>query len=1091
MLIIDEASRFRVAKVLTRGLKQSPSAATCLQYLQEGWCEYFGAPRVLRLDPAGAFRSQAVEAYCDRHNIFVDLVPGEAHHQIGVCEQAVKGVKEVMSKLCAQNPDLTTEEALATSLNTFNCREIIRGFSPMQHIMGQNPDLTGRFTASGEPNRLGMLIENPTGEIHRAAQLRAEAEKAHADWNAAQRIKRAMNSRSKPSYDYIPGELIYYWRSQDSEKGRRQPGGKHGRFQGPARVLAVETRRDEQGQLRPGSAVWCVQGRSLVKCAPEQLRRASEREELLESLVEGQRSTPWTFTKVAEEIGGNQYQDLTQDLPSVTEWQRAQDLEEEEPPRRMRVRGKRPGPGQAPPSRDPEELPHDDSDEELIPAERPQEAAVEVSIEWPETRKAQEHAMRDLKAFFIGALKRRAAEVSEKHMTEEERQAFAGAKAIEVKNFVAAKAFEAVPEDQRPSKEQAMNMRWILTWKIRDDGTSKPKARAVILGYQDPSYEHRATTSPVMNRQTRQYLLQVAANHKWSVYKGDVSGAFLQGRPYPEDLFCIPCPEICEAMNIPAGTVTKMKRACYGVVDAPLEWYRTVSEFLEKLGFERQWSDACSWVKRKNGQLLGVIAGHVDDFLFTGNEEDPEWQDLIRRIKEKFNWGDWDKDVFCQCGVSIKRTEEGFELSQPQYVAGISEIPVSSGRRKNQEESTSEREKTQLRALLGALSWHAQQVAPHIAAEVSLLLSEVSCSTVQTIIKANTLLHNTKARKDHKMLIHGFGLQERLALYGWVDAASQNRPDGGSTQGIFVGLGPEGIRHGEMGHITPIAWHSMKIDRACRSPGAAEAQAAINGDDSLYYARYQWGELLTGKVDVRSPESVVRRVPACLITDSRNVFDKMATEVLSIKGAEKRTHIEMISLKESQHTTSIEIRWVHSEAQLANALTKGAFLQLSPGPDGNLQVTPTSFTAVPHPDLPPMYHQNYIAENHPHLTRQMKKKQVAQSDDFGDSDFAGYQGPDEWEEPLPTASGLHQLRWGEPHKANHMVADVAKLQEAALREVIWRLGGSARRLERAFAGPRRGLVSRRDFEHGLSECPIEESELAGPIRGLDLWVSEE
>ena len=191
---------------------------------------------------------------------------------------------------------------------------------------------------------------------------------------------------------------------------------------------------------------------------------------------------------------------------------------------------------------------------------------------------------------------------------------------------------------------------------------------------------------------------------------------------------------------------------------------------------------------------------------------------------------------------------------------------------------------------------------------------------MQTIIKANTLLHNTKARKDHKMLIHGFGLQERLALYGWVDAASQNRPDGGSTQGIFVG--PEGIRHGEMGHITPIAWHSMKIDRACRSQGAAEAQAAINGDDSLYYARYQWGELLTGKVDVRSPESVVRRVPACLITDSRNVFDKMATEVLSIKGAEKRTHIEMISLKESQHTTGIEIRWVHSEAQLANALTK-------------------------------------------------------------------------------------------------------------------------------------------------------------------------
>ena len=90
-------------------------------------------------------------------------------------------------------------------------------------------------------------------------------------------------------------------------------------------------------------------------------------------------------------------------------------------------------------------------------------------------------------------------------------------------------------------------MRWILTWKLRDDGTSKPKARAVILGYRDTSYEHRATTSPVLNRQTRRFLMQVAANHGWSVYNGDVSGAFLPLRPYLGNLFCIPCPEICES----------------------------------------------------------------------------------------------------------------------------------------------------------------------------------------------------------------------------------------------------------------------------------------------------------------------------------------------------------------------------------------------------------------------------------------------------------------------------------------------------------------------------------------------------------------
>ena len=37
MIVVDEGSRFRVAKVLSKGRKQSPNATSCLQYLQEGW----------------------------------------------------------------------------------------------------------------------------------------------------------------------------------------------------------------------------------------------------------------------------------------------------------------------------------------------------------------------------------------------------------------------------------------------------------------------------------------------------------------------------------------------------------------------------------------------------------------------------------------------------------------------------------------------------------------------------------------------------------------------------------------------------------------------------------------------------------------------------------------------------------------------------------------------------------------------------------------------------------------------------------------------------------------------------------------------
>ena len=145
MLIIDEGSRFRTARILSKGSKQQPNAGTCLNYLQEGWGQYFGMPKALRLDPAGAFRSQAVVDFCDQEGIYLDNVPADGHWQIGVCEQAIKGVKEVMEKTCMNQEEVSSEQALAIAVQVFNTRDQVRGFSPLQHGFGRSPDTTGRF----------------------------------------------------------------------------------------------------------------------------------------------------------------------------------------------------------------------------------------------------------------------------------------------------------------------------------------------------------------------------------------------------------------------------------------------------------------------------------------------------------------------------------------------------------------------------------------------------------------------------------------------------------------------------------------------------------------------------------------------------------------------------------------------------------------------------------------------------------------------------------------------------------------------------------------------------------------------------------
>ena len=130
LVIIDEGSRFRVAKIVSKGPKQQPSGATCVQFLPENWCQIFGNPRTLRLDPSGNFRSQAIQDYCDRHEVFLDMVPGEAHWKIGVCEQAVQGLKMVMDKLYSAEETISAEEALATAVRVFNQRDWFGGPHP-------------------------------------------------------------------------------------------------------------------------------------------------------------------------------------------------------------------------------------------------------------------------------------------------------------------------------------------------------------------------------------------------------------------------------------------------------------------------------------------------------------------------------------------------------------------------------------------------------------------------------------------------------------------------------------------------------------------------------------------------------------------------------------------------------------------------------------------------------------------------------------------------------------------------------------------------------------------------------------------------
>ena len=135
-------------------------------------------------------------------------------------------------------------------------------------------------------------------------------------------------------------------------------------------------------------------------------------------------------------------------------------------------------------------------------------------------------------------------------------------------------------------------------------------------------------------------------------------------------------------------------------------------------------------------------------------------------------------------------------------------------------------------------------------------------------------------------------------------------------------MAPTTLLDGHMEKVSPIVWHANKIDRVVRSPGAAEAVAVVNGEDILFHAGHQWGEMTGPGTNVFDVNEAVNRTVGTVISDSRNVYDRLQTEELTTQGAERRTLLELMSLKYAQKRNHVIIRWVHSEAQLGNALTK-------------------------------------------------------------------------------------------------------------------------------------------------------------------------
>jgi hypothetical protein len=86
-------------------------------------------------------------------------------------------------------------------------------------------------------------------------------------------------------------------------------------------------------------------------------------------------------------------------------------------------------------------------------------------------------------------------------------------------------------------------------------------------------------------------------------------------------------------MDLPPGErVIRLLKSAYGLTTAPLEWYAQVDKVLQELGGIQTAADPCVWTfNSRNGEHIGIIGAHVDDFLIAGSEG-PEWKSILETL---------------------------------------------------------------------------------------------------------------------------------------------------------------------------------------------------------------------------------------------------------------------------------------------------------------------------------------------------------------------------------------------------------------------------------------------------------------------------
>jgi Reverse transcriptase (RNA-dependent DNA polymerase) len=213
---------------------------------------------------------------------------------------------------------------------------------------------------------------------------------------------------------------------------------------------------------------------------------------------------------------------------------------------------------------------------------------------------------------------------------------------------------------------KVLRTRWVLAVKGHERN-QQYKARFVALGCsQVEGVDIFSTFSPTLSKDTLRTMLTIAVMENMVLRQLDVSTAFLHGAIDQETFV-----ELLELLSSPshrARKVGSLKKALYGLLEAPRLWANTFATSLLDSGYRRCTQEPCLFA-RQVGTKITMLCVYVDDIIIAASEA-ATLRETVDLLRTKYQM----KDLCAQSeilGWEIHVVENGLLLNQSKFVGRI------------------------------------------------------------------------------------------------------------------------------------------------------------------------------------------------------------------------------------------------------------------------------------------------------------------------------------------------------------------------------------------------------------------------------------